>query len=316
MAEWLYEAGIGENRAILVEDGAIVAAEIELPDGGPRVGAILAGRLTDKRRGQLAIEGGEALLSPVPKGLAEGTRLKIEIVREAWPEPGRSKPAKAIPAGPDADPGAGPDLLARLSAGGLPIRHPLPHEPDGFEAAGWSELLNEAACGDIAFWGGRLRVAFTPAMTLFDVDGDPPLPALAVAAAKAVAKAIARHGITGSIGVDFPTLAGRAERQAIGAAIDAALPQPFERTAMNGFGFLQIIRRRQRPSLPEQLRRNPGAAEARAALRAAERLSPPGPHHHMISEAAFRWLTANPVYGAELERRAGMAHIFAPRPRD
>ena len=160
MAEWLYEAGIGENRAILVEDGAIVAAEIELPDGGPRVGAILAGRLTDKRRGQLAIEGGEALLSPVPKGLAEGTRLKIEIVREAWPEPGRSKPAKAIPAGPDADPGAGPDLLARLSAGGLPIRHPLPHEPDGFEAAGWSELLNEAACGDIAFWGGRLRVAF------------------------------------------------------------------------------------------------------------------------------------------------------------
>ena len=31
MAEWLYEAGIGENRAILVEDGAIVETQIELP---------------------------------------------------------------------------------------------------------------------------------------------------------------------------------------------------------------------------------------------------------------------------------------------
>ena len=28
MAEWLYEEGIGENRAILVEDGAIVEAAI------------------------------------------------------------------------------------------------------------------------------------------------------------------------------------------------------------------------------------------------------------------------------------------------
>ena len=44
LAEWLYEEGIGENRAILVEDDEIVAAAIELP-GEMRCGSVLAGRL-------------------------------------------------------------------------------------------------------------------------------------------------------------------------------------------------------------------------------------------------------------------------------
>ena len=44
LAEWLYEEGIGENRAILVEDGEILEAAIELP-GELRCGSVLAGRL-------------------------------------------------------------------------------------------------------------------------------------------------------------------------------------------------------------------------------------------------------------------------------
>ncbi len=310
MAEWLYETGIGENRAILVEDGRILAAEIELPDTGPRVGAILAARLIDRGTGRLAIDDGEAILDRAPQGISEGARLNVEIIREAWPEPGRPKPPRAIPAVEDAAPREGPDLLARIAAGDVPVRRPLPHQPDAFEAAGWSELLDEAMRGEIAFPEGRLRLSITPAMALFDVDGDPPLPALAIAAAEAVASAIVRHGITGSIGVDFPTLGGRPERQAVGAALDAALPSPFERTAMNGFGFVQIIRPRARPSLPEQLRRDPAGASARAVLRAAERLSPPGPHHHLVSEAAARWLTRNEGHRLELERNTGLRHSF------
>src|SRR5207253_824231 len=110
------------------------------------------------------------------------------------------------------------------------------------EQAGWSETLAEALHGEVAFAGGVLRMVATPAMTLFDVDGSGDLSALATAAATAAAQAIVRHGIGGSIGIDFPTLANKAARQVVATALDAALPLPFERTAVNGFGFLQVVR--------------------------------------------------------------------------
>lgn len=310
MAEWLYEEGIGENRAALVSGNRILIAEIELPSAGPRVGAVASARLTDIRFGALVLDGGaEAVLAkPVP-GLNEGAALNVEIVREALAERGRIKPAKALAT--DADPRPGPDLLARIAASGCPVRRLHAHEPDLLEAAGWSEVLDEALTGDIAFPGGMLRLSVTPAMTLFDADGDPPLGALAVAAAAAVAGAIVRHGIGGSIGIDFPTLADRAERQAIAGALDAVLPKPFERTAVNGFSFLQIVRPRVRASLPELLLAHGAGAEARAALRAAERLPPPGPHTHILSRRAHRWLAARPDLLEALARRSGQRHDFA-----
>jgi hypothetical protein len=143
-----------------------------------------------------------------------------------------------------------------------------------FEQAGWSELLEEAATGEIAFAGGALRMSLTPAMALFDVDGSLAPPALALAGAQAAARAILRFGLGGSIGIDLPTLP-RDIRQQAAAAVDAILPQPFERTAVNGFGFLQIVRRRGRPSLPEILAADPTGAAARALLRRAERCTGP-----------------------------------------
>jgi hypothetical protein len=151
-------------------------------------------------------------------------------------------------------------------------------------------------------------------MTLFDVDGGGPLEPLAVAAAHAVARAIERHGIAGSIGVDFPTLANKAARQAVAEAIDAALPQPFERTTVNGFGFLQIVRRRTRPSLPELLRADPVGAQARAELRRIERLPPPPPATHMVDRRTANRLAQRPEWTAELARRIGGATSFvAPK---
>ena len=49
MAEWLFEAGIGEHRAALVEDGVITEAAIELP-GTLRLGTIARARLLDEGR--------------------------------------------------------------------------------------------------------------------------------------------------------------------------------------------------------------------------------------------------------------------------
>lgn len=315
MAEWLYEAGIGEARAALVEQGGIVKARIEVDRPGPRLGAVLAARLAEitvkGREGRVSYDGGEAMLSPLPPGLTQGAALDVEIVRETIPEPGRAKLPRAAPA--DAPPRPGPDLLARIVASGIPVRHCRAHQSDQLEAAGWSEVLEEAMTGDISFAGatkGALRMTPTPAMTLFDVDGHPPLEALALAAARAVAAAIVRFDIGGSIGVDFPTLTGKAARAAVNAAIDAGLPQPFERTAMNGFGFVQIVRRRARAALPELLRADPAAAETRALLRRIERIPPPGPTRHPVRPAVLSVLRAHPHWITELGRRTGTAATF------
>ncbi|RIA36864.1 hypothetical protein DFR49_4155 [Hephaestia caeni] len=302
MAEWLYEAGIGETRAALVEGGTIVEARIEL-DGNLAVGTIAEAR----RRGDHVVlaDGREAMLDRAPPSLGEGAALIVEIVREAIPEPGRAKRARAIPAAPDALPAPGPDLLARITATGIPVRRPQAHEPDALEATGWSELLDEAETGEIAFGRGALRLSPTPAMTLFDVDGAPPLPGLAIAGATATATAIRRLDIGGSIGIDLPTLSGKTDRQRVAEAIDAALPPPFERTAMNGFGFLQIVRPRPRASLVELLRADPAGAIARAGLRTIERTPPPVPQRHVLPAPALAWLAARPHLTVELSRRTG-----------
>ena len=144
-------------------------------------------------------------------------------------------------------------------------------------------MLEEAASGMVEFPGGRLRISPTPAMVLIDVDGTLPADELAVAGARAAGQAIRRLGLTGSIGIDLPTVDGKAARQAAAGAIDAVLPFPFERTAVNGFGFVQIIRPRLRASLVELYAGDRAAAEARALLRRA------------ASETGARRLVANPA---------------------
>jgi hypothetical protein len=269
LAEWLYEEGIGENRAVLIVDGGIVEALIELPSR-LRAGAVVPARVVaipiPGRPGiAVAEDGTEILVEPVPADVTEGARVRLEVVREPVAEQGRPKRAKGKIT--DADERPGVALRERLES---VVMAPATG-PDLFEQAGWSELLEEAATGEIAFPGGALRVSLTPAMTLFDVDGTLPPAALAEAGAGAAGRTIRRLGITGSIGIDLPTLPSKEDRQKAAAALDAALPQPFERTAVNGFGFLQVVRRRERPSIAEILQSDPVGAAARALMRLAER---------------------------------------------
>ena len=73
MAEWLYEAGIGEARAALVEHGTILEARLAPDRPGPALGAVLAARLVEitvkGREGRVSFAGGEALLCPTPSWL-------------------------------------------------------------------------------------------------------------------------------------------------------------------------------------------------------------------------------------------------------
>ena len=278
--QWLYEEGIGEARAVLVRRGQIGEAQIERDDKRARTGGVYAGRLARtlilRKRGLARLDSGEmVLIEPIPPKVSEGATIRVEILREAIGEPGlddtREKLAKGRIALQSLGIGPGPSLYQRLKGSGLPVVPCPAHEEDKFEAAGWSELLAEAMSGEVGSEDAALRIFPTPAMTLIDVDGSLPPAQLGPKGAKLAAQAIARLGIAGSIGIDLPTMNNKDERLIAAAQIDKFLEQPFERTAVNGFGFVQIIRKRERPSLIELLRADPVRAASMAALRTAER---------------------------------------------
>jgi hypothetical protein len=270
----LIERGIGESRAALIEDSRIVEARILL-EGAVPAGTVLEAKLKSIGRNAVAVaDGQEYLLPKGAPGVTEGASLNIEVTREALggAEPWKRPLARLT----DERPREAPMLVGREIVG------------SDLDQAGWHDLIEQARTGIVEFPGGELRVSLTPAMTLIDVDGHLAPAELAIAGAKAAAETIRRHGVGGSIGIDFPTVEGKAARQAAAAAVDAVLPQPFERTAVNGFGFLQIVRPRAFASLFE-LAADRAAFEARALLHRAGR------------EVGAIRLAAHPAVAAVLE---------------
>lgn len=308
MAEWLYEEGIGEARAALIEHGKLVEALVEREGDAVRAGAVAQGRLIatviPKKRGIVRlISGEEVLLEPIPPRLAEGGNVLVEIIREAIAEEGRPKRAKGRVPGPGMKPHPGPSLLQRIRATGVPVLPCPAHEEDRLEAHGWSELMEEAMSGEVGTEAAALRLYLTPAMLLIDVDGSLPPAQLGPKGAKLAAQTVRRMGLSGSIGIDLPTMNNKDERMIAAAQIDKYLPLPFERTAVNGFGFLQIIRRRERANLMELLREDPVLTAALALLRRAER------HGH----GGAATLTAAPAVIDRLHKRQDWIEMLAKR---
>ena len=293
MPEWFHEAGIGETRLVRIVAGRIVEARILL-EGATAAGSIIAARLVSigqgGRNAVARTEDGVEILLPVrPAGVAEGARIAVELRREAIPG---IEPWKRALGRLSERPVTAPVLPGQT----LPF--PPPPGDDRLEAAGWSDLLDEARSGTVSFLGGALRLSPTPAMTLIDVDGTLPIDALAVAGAAAAGAAILRLGIGGSIGIDLPTVRGKDARAAAATTLDLALgDDQFERTAVNGFGFLQVVRPRRFASLLELAADRP-RFEARALLRRAAmqghgpcRLAIP-PAVDAVLEAQSHWLSA------------------------
>ncbi len=320
--EWLYEEGIGESRAALVAHGRILEAQIEREGDHVLAGAVAQGRLVRtlvaRKRGIVRLNSGEeVLLEPIPPRLAEGGTVLVEIRREAIGEPGldgemRDKLALARAAQPGAKPHPGPSLLQRIRATDSPVIPCPAHEEDRLEAHGWSELLDSAMRGEVGTEAASLRIFPTPAMVLIDVDGNLPPAQLGPKGAKLAAQAIRAMGITGSIGIDLPTMNNKDERMVAAAQIDKFLPLPFERTAVNGFGFIQIVRKRERPSLIELLRADAVLSAAMALLRRAERWESGGgvgggPVRVAANPAVVDRIRRNPDWSGLLERRRGGA---------
>ncbi len=261
MAEWLIEEGIGERRALLVDGERVLAAKVMWPGelaAGARVSGKLTAKLKGTRRGIALLAGGtEALVDHLPPQATEGQTLDLVVTRTAIAERGRLKRAQVRVAGADAP-------------------SPAPSWPEGrvvrrFPAGLWDEVWHAASSASIDFPGGEVLVSVTPAMTVIDIDGVGAPREVALAAIPAIAQALAWFDLGGNIGIDFPTLAAKDDRRAVDEALGAALAGwPHERTAMNGFGFVQLIARLEGPSLLHRFVTARLGMAARMALRRAE----------------------------------------------
>lgn len=295
MADWLVEEGIGEHRAVRLSGGRITHARIAWPGGvapGWVVHGTLVSRTSGSSRGTACLDSGEdVLVDRLPKSITEGALLTLEITRSALAGFGRLKRAQGRPT---ARPLARPSLAETLGA--KVVRR--------FPACDWDELIGESLDGRVDFAGGALLIEPTAAMTTVDVDGDQPAATLALAAIEPLADAVRRFDLGGSVVVDVPSLAAKDDRRAIDAALEAALADwTHERTAMNGFGLVQLVARLERPSLIHLAASRRKAMVWRRLLRSAEALEGAG----LIELSIHPSLAAgiDPDHVAELELRTG-----------
>ncbi len=292
LAEWLIEQGIGETRALLVEGEQVRAAKLLRPGelaAGTRTTGKLTAKLKGTRRGLALLDGGtEALVDHLPQSVTEGQSLDLVITRAALAERGRLKRAQARVAGADTPSGAtSPSPAAALPDGRIVRRF-----PPGL----WEEVWHAASSASLDFPGGEVLVSVTPAMTVIDIDGIGAPRDVALAAVPAIARALAWFDLAGNIGIDFPTLQTKDDRRAVDAALAAALADwPHEATAMNGFGFVQLVARLTGPSLLHRFAGGRLGMAARMTLRRAELAADAGTGRSLQ-------LTVHPALKAKLKQ--------------
>ena len=271
---WVHEHSFSEYRSVLLDGDTVLAARLNwfshICAGTIAVAQIIRRPAGSKRalcRTILPREGYEVEVPDLPRDASEGSEVRIIIHREPMAERGRHKRAQ------------GRYFADQAAASAVPPMHELikGEEIRQLPPGMWEEVWSLAAEGELGFAGGNLVITPTPAMTLIDIDGDGAPRELALAAVPAIAQAIGWLDLGGNIGIDFPTIQDKAGRKAVDAALAEALGDwPHECTAMNGFGFVQIVARLQLPSLLHRLHFQRADACARYLMRQGERLQGTG----------------------------------------
>ena len=248
LTELWHDDAPGERRAALVEHGNIVEVYIQrdmhwvLGEGGE--GRI--DRKTPSGAYVVADDGSELLLRSKISD-PDGTLVAFEVVREAISEPGRIKlPEVKLRDTVSGDLDQKADLWARRIAllGQKSLTAPI---AEGFDIA----LAGQSRIGDVTISFQR-----TKAGLVFDVDGIGDAFVINGIAATEVARLLRLYQIGAMVMVDFVAMESKAQRTEIAEIFDAAAAsdgRPFERTAINGFGMMQVVRARPRPSVLDHL---------------------------------------------------------------
>jgi len=292
---WYVERGIGEDRALFTRDGKIEAAKIHWPGelyAGLQLEAKLASKGSGSRRGTATTANGQDILvDHLPADITEGQTIALTVTRAPISERGRSKLAHGRYL---AEP---PASAQQWLADGIT-------RPE-FASGCWEDIWQAAASGEVEFNGGSLRFSVTPAMTLIDIDGSGSPKQLALAAVPIIAHWLPLFDLGGSIGIDFPTIEAKADRKLVDIALAEALADwPHERTAMNGFGFVQLVARFEGPSLLHRFAASRVGMCARYALRVAEQAQGVGPVLLLRVHPALN-AKLKPEWIEELGRRSG-----------
>ena len=238
----------GERQAAIVEDGNIVEIHIQR-EALSALGEYGSGRIDRKTpSGAYVIaDDGSALLLRSKMGIPEGARVLFEVTREAMAEPGRNKPPEISLRDYLPDPLPEKDVLwdARLASLGQPVAKGSVAEGFDLAIAGQSQL-------------GDATVSFqrTKAGLVFDVDGIGDAFAINRIAATEIARILRLYQVGAMVMIDFVSMESKVQRTQIAEIFDASSAvdsRPFERTAVNGYGMMQVVRARPRPSVLDHL---------------------------------------------------------------
>ena len=232
----------------MVEHGKIVELHIQR-DLQFVLGEYGTGRVDRKTPSgsYLVTDDGTELLSRGKVGV-EGARVAFEITREAIAEPGRAKPAEArlLDASPDREPDKNAiwgDRMTAMNADSIITRR----LSDAFDCA----IAGASDVGDVTVSFQR-----TKAGLVFDVDGIGDPLTINIVAATEIARLLRLYQVGGMALIDFVAVESREQRKAIAEIFDKSAapdPRPFERSAINGYGLMQVVRARPRPSVLDHL---------------------------------------------------------------
>lgn len=245
LAELLLDDSPGERRAALLEKGQIVEIHIQR-EGQFAVGEVGTARIRSKTKAgaYLTADDGREILVRRGATQTEGSFVIFKIARAAIAEPGLIKLAEAQLLDELPSTQLTPESLweARLLATGADVRR-NGCISDAFDTA----LAGTSQVGDAVISFQR-----TKAGLVFDIDGTGEALAINIIAAAEIARLLRLYQVGAMVMVDFIAVESKQDRQAIADAFvqAAALDRrPFEHTAVNGFGMMQVVRARARPSV-------------------------------------------------------------------